>query len=580
MNWNNYWRELKRRNVIKAGLAYLIVAWLIAQVLSIVLPTFEAPPYLLKTALVVLLIGFPIWIVFSWIYEFTPEGIKKTDDIEADVSIMPKTGSKLNKVIIFALSLVVIILIVERFTKKPVQVFDYGEKGIAVLAFSDMSPKKDHEYFSDGISEELLNILFRIPDLKVISRTSSFSYKDKNVTATKIGEELNVSHILEGSIRKAGNTVRITAKLINTSDGSQEWSQTYDRDLDSIFKIQDEIAKEVSDQLQLSLLVNSEYPDPPDTEAYNLYLQAKHLTRQNTKEGYILAEDIIQQSIAIDSSYSNSWDLLASIYNTGVYNFSIGDLKQKISEGIKAGEKAIALDPNSAEAYATLASLHERIWEFEDSALNMKKALELKPNDAVILGTAAINTFGDIEKSITLLKTAIKLDPMIYTNYYNLGFSYFKLNRLDEAMESFNKFAVYYPNSQILHYMKAQVLLAQGLKEEALEEIEQETHEFFGLYGKNFVYFALGREKETDSVFKEYIKKFSESDPANTADLYAYRGDFEASFKWLNKALEIKDPVLLEALTYPSFKQMHKDPRWGELIQKMGLPDDHGYPGY
>jgi adenylate cyclase len=577
MNFKQYFQELKRRNVIKSALAYLIVAWLIAQVLSIILPAFEAPSYVLKTALVILLIGFPIWITFSWIYEFTPDGIKKTIDIEPKSSMMSRTGSRINKIIIFSLSLAVLVLIIDRFNNKPVQVLEYGEKGIAVLAFADMSPEGDQEYFSDGISEELLNILVRIPKLKVISRTSSFSYKDKNKTSTEIGEELNVSHILEGSIRKSGNTVRITAQLINTNNGSHLWSKTYDRNLDSIFKIQDEIANEVSSQLELTLMGRSEQLKIPDTEAYNLFLQAKHLTRQNTKDSYILAEEIIKKAIAIDSSYSNSWDLLASIYNTGAHNFSIGESKESFSKGIKAVEKALELDPNFADAYASLASLQNRNWNFNESTKNLNKALELQPKNAVIIGTAALMTYGDIEKSVSLLKTAIKLDPLVYLNYYNLGFAYYRMNRLDEAMESFNTFSMYYPNTQIVHYMKGKVLLAQGNMDEALMEFKKETHEFFSLYGMNFIRFAIGGEKETDIIFKEFLEKFSKSDPANTADLYAFRGNYDASFLWLNRALEIKDPVLIEALSYPAFKTMYSDPRWKLFINKLGLPDDHGF---
>jgi TolB-like protein len=577
MNWNNYWRELKRRNVIKAGLAYLVVAWLLTQVLSIVLPTFEAPPFILKSALIILLIGFPIWLIFAWIYEFTPDGIKKTDDIDLENSIASQTGSRINKIIIISLSLAVIILVVDKLTSKPVQVLDYGDKSIAVLAFADMSPKKDHEYFSDGISEELLNILVRIPELKVISRTSSFSYKDKNVTATKIGEELNVSHILEGSIRKSGNTVRITAQLIRTSDGSHEWSKTFDRNLDSIFKVQDEIAGEVSNQLKLTLMGESVSDNSPNTEAFNLFLQAKHLTRQNTKEGFVLAMDLINQSIAIDSTYSNSWDLLASIYNTGSYNFSIGEIQESISKGLIAINKAIELDPNSASAYATRASLYERNWNFEESALDMNKALELEPNNAVLLGTAALHTYGDLEKSVLLLNSAIKLDPLIHTNFYNLGFTLYKLNRFDEAMDAFNKYSGYYPNSQILHYMKGQVLLAQNKKQEALKEFELETHQFFSLYGMNFIKYAIDGELATESIFKEFIEMNRVSDPANIADLMAFRGDYEASFEWLNKAFEIKDPVLIEALTYPSFKPMYNDKRWSDLLDSINLPKNHGY---
>ena len=577
MNFKQYFQELKRRNVIKSALAFIVASWLIIQVMSIILPTIEAPPYIMKLILVVLVIAFPLWLIFSWVYEFTPDGIKKTVDIEPETSMMSKTGSRINKVIISALSLVVIILVIDRFSNKPVQVFEYGEKGIAVLAFADMSPESDQEYFSDGISEELLNILVRIPKLKVISRTSSFSYKDKNKTSTEIGGELNVSHILEGSIRKSGNTVRITAQLINTSDGSHVWSKTYDRNLDSIFKIQDEIAKEVSSQLELSLMGKSKQLKPPATEAYNLYLQAKHLTRQNTKDSYIIAEEVIKKSIAIDSSYSNSWDLLASIYNTGSHNFSIGESKESNSKGIKAVEKAIELEPNFADAYATLASLQNRSWKFADSRKNLNKALELESNNAILIGTAALMTYGDIEKSVSLLKTAIELDPLVYVNHYNLGFAYYRVNRLEEAMKAFNTFSIYYPNTQLLHYMKGKVLLAQGDMEEALIEFNKETHEFFSLYGMNFIHFALGGEKETDLIFKEFIEKFSQSDPANTADLYAFRGNYDASFLWLNRALEIKDPVLIEALSYPSFKPMHVDPRWNAFINKLGLPKDHGF---
>jgi len=584
MDWKNYWQELQRRHVVKAGIAYLVLAWLITQVLSILIPVFEIPSSVLKTTIIVMAIGFPLWLIFAWIYDFTPDGLQKTDDVAYDSKIHARKNLKLNKFIIGSLSMAIILLVMNQVRMKnemteikSITVSGKFESSIAVMAFADMSPKKDHEYFSDGISEEILNILVRIPDLKVISRSSSFSYKDKDLTATEIGQELKVSHILEGSIRKAGNTVRITAQLINASDGSQEWSHTYDRNLDSIFKIQDEIAEKVSDQFRLSLKDDSELINPPDTEAYNLYLQAKHLVRQNTKEGYILAEDLTKQSIAIDSIYSDAWDLLATIHSTGVYNFSIGDAKLKFSEGIKAANKAIELDPNSGDAYATLASLQNRIWKFEESAKSMEKAIELKPNDAVILGTAALYSYGNLEKGIDLIESAIKLDPLVYFNYFNLGFHYYRVNRLEEAREAFNKFSLYYPNSQILHYMKGMVHLANGEKEEALKEIEQETHEFFSLYGMNFVLFALDRTEECDLIFGDFLEKYSESDPANTADLYAFRGDYDTSFEYLNKAFEIKDPVLLESLSYPSFKPMRKDARWQLLIDKINLPEDHGY---
>ncbi len=573
-----YIAELKRRNVIRAGVAYLVVAWLITQVISIVLPAFGAPPNFLKTALIILGIGFPIWLVFSWIYEFTPEGLKKTDEVRPEESISHETGSKLNRIIILSLLITIVVLVVDRFLNREAHVLDVGEKSIAVLAFADMSPNKDHEYFSDGISEELLNMLTRVQDLKVISRTSSFSYKGKNVTATEIGKELDVSHILEGSIRKAGNTVRVTAKLINTQNGEQEWSRTFDRDLDSIFKIQDDIAAEVLMELKLSLLGEEAKSEKVDTKAYNLVLQANHLTRLNKKESLIRAKEMVEKAIEIDSNYARAWSLLAEIYDYGTYNFDIWEPEEGIPLGLNAIERSIQLNPDSGQSYASLASLQELNWDFTGASKSIEKALELDPTNASIIGSAAIMTYGDLEKSIRLQEKAISLDPLVYANYFNLGFSNYRLNKLDEAEEAFEKFELYYPSWQILHYMKAMIKMSRGEYDLALQEIEKETHEFFNLYGKNFIYEAMGNEKISDSLFQEYLEKYEITEPANTADLYAFRGEFDKSFELLNKAYEVKDPVLIEALSYPAFKMIHADPRWRALLEKINLPEDHGIP--
>ena len=582
MSLKKYWKELQRRHVVKAGIAYLVFTWLLTQVFSILLPVFDIPTSVFKTLIIVMAVGFPIWLIFAWVYDFTPDGLQKTKEVEFDSKVHARKNVKLNRFIIGTLSLAVVLLIVNQIRMKnemteikSVTITSPFEESIAVMAFSDMSPNKDHEYFSDGISEELLNILVKIPKLKVISRTSSFSFKNKEVTAKEIGEQLEVSHLLEGSIRKAGNTVRITAQLVNTKDGSHVWSQTYDRNLDSIFKIQDEIAREVSNQLQLTLMGSNQLQSPPATEAYNLYLHSKHLLRQNTKESLINAEKLVMNSLEIDSTYSPAWDLWASISMNAGYNFSIGEAKDQFAKGLVAAKRAIELDPNSADAYATLAALQNLTWDFEASAENMDKALKLKPYDALILGSAALYTFGDLEKGVELINTAIKIDPLLYLNYYNLGFHHYRLNNLDEAQAAFDKFAIYYPNSQILHYMNGLVLLAKGDVEGAAKEMEQETHEFFSLYGKNFLLFAQNKKEESDLAFQEFLDKYSESDLSNTADLYAYRGNTDKAFEYLNRAYEEKDAVLIEAMTYPSFKPLKKDPRWQELLSKMNLPDGH-----
>lgn len=569
MKIKHYIEELKRRHVVKAGIAYLIVAWLIAQIASVVLPTFEAPPYVMKILLFVLIVGFPINLVISWIYDLTPDGIKKTKNLDEKSHLK---NSQLNKIIISSLVLVVVIMASNMFFKNVL----IPDKSIAVLAFADMSPDKDQEYFSDGISEELLNIISKTPDLRVSSRTSSFSYKGKDLTAEAIGKELKVTYILEGSVRKSEKTLRITAQLINTADGGHIWSETYDRVLDDILKIQDEIAAVVSEKLQTTLgyTVANKKVDP---EAYTLFLKARHLTHQNSKEAYLKAEELIKESLAIDSTYSPSFSLLANIYDTGAYNFLTRPIAEAGVLGIKAANKAIALDPKNANAYTCLASLQESAWRFAEADKSINMALKLEPNNAAIIGAAAIKKFGRLEESVALIEKAIEIDPIVYLNYYNLGYFYYMLGDLDKAEEALDTFEIYVTNSAIVHYLRAMILIERGQLEDALMEAKKEPHDFFNVYGRHFALFALGRTAEADVLLKELVDTYGATEASNIADAYAFRGEVDTAFKWLDKAVEIKDPVLLEALSFPSFKILRADPRWAQLINKIGLPKNHGY---
>jgi len=296
--------------MIKSALAYLVVAWLLVQVMAIIIPTFELPTTYLRNFIPILSVGFPLWIVFSWTYEITPEGLRKTKSVHPEDSIARKTSNRLNYIILIGLVVVVgffvgnTIYSTETAETQEAVVESAPEKSIAVLAFTDMSPEKDQEYFSDGISEEILNLLTKISDLKVISRTSSFSYKGKNINIKQIGKELNVSHILEGSIRKSGNTFRITAQLIDVATEAHIWSETYDRKIEDIFKVQDEIATRVTQQLKLSLTDTALISSPADTDAYNLYLQARQEDLLSTAENTINAIQLAKESVAIDSTYA------------------------------------------------------------------------------------------------------------------------------------------------------------------------------------------------------------------------------------------------------------------------------------
>ncbi len=592
MNFKRFRSELVRRNVIKSGLAYLVSSWVFLQVMAIILPTIEAPAYISKLFLFLLIFFFPIWIIFSWIYEITPDGIKKTVSIEPEKSISQQTSNNLNKIILGVLGIAIILLLFDLFESRShaneIEIVTSSQesgrkqnpvntsKSIAVLAFADMSEEKDQEYFSDGISEEILNLLAKLPELKVISRTSSFSFKGKGVTTDEIGKELNVSHILEGSVRKYGNRLRITAQLINVSDGSHLWSETFDRDMEDIFSIQDEIAEEVTNQLRVKLL--GKHVKTVNPEAYNLFLQAKFLMQQSTEEANRNAEKLISQSIEIDSTYAPSWAILGLITYRASVNYTYEQLDRITEFGIPAVNKAIELDPEYALAYAYLSILQSNIWEFEKGALNSKKAMELDPENAEVIIYSTYNNFEDPATNISLVKRAIELDPLSYYNYYLLGFYRYFNNQPEEAQTAMEKYELHQPNAEILHALKSWVLLYQGKTQEALIEIEKEKNDFFKTYTKCMVVYELGRVEEANSLLEIMLDKYPE-EYANIGHVYALRGETDTAFEWFEKALETRDPTLPELIYYPSLKVLYKDPRWSGLISRMGLPKNHGVPG-
>ncbi len=544
--------ELKRRNVIKACLAYLIASWIIIQVISSLLPIIGAPDYVGKLILVFLIIGFPFWLIFSWVYEITPEGIKRTVNVKPEESIVHDTSNRLNKIIIGGLAIAIALLLFNIFRSPSVSPSEshgtangiFEDKSIAVLAFADMSPEKDQEYFSDGISEEILNLLAKIPELKVISRTSSFSFKGKEVTTAEIGKALNVAHILEGSIRKSGNTFRITAQLINVSDGAHVWSETYDRDMTDIFKIQDEIAATVTKQLKVTLLGDAITSKTVNPEAYTLYLQAKQLLIARSIESTNSAEQLIKSSIAIDSTYAPSW----SLYSQIVYRNFANYMTMSITEGIKHGkvkaERAIILDPNYAIAYGVLADYNRSEWNFTEASKNINKAIAIAPENSDILKFAASNAldFGRIGDALTLTKKAIELDPLNYTYYFNLALFYSWNKQYDQAETTLKKYLLMYPDEGFAHNFMAQILLGKGEYDKALIELEKDDNPFWNLYRKSLLVYAQGKLNEANDLLKKIIDEHGNSSWPNIAHIFAFRGEKDLAFKWLDLAYETKMP--------------------------------------
>jgi TolB-like protein/lipopolysaccharide biosynthesis regulator YciM len=438
-------QELKRRNVIRVAVAYLISGWLVLQVADLVIDGIGAPDWVMKFLLLLGLLGLPIVLVFSWAYELTPEGVKREKDVDRSESITHDTGRKLNIVTIGMLVAVLAVVAIDRLYfhdqhgPRTPQAAAPVEKSIAVLAFEDLSPAGDQAYFAEGLSEELLNVLAQVGDLQVAGRTSSFAFKGQNKDLREIGELLNVAHILEGSVRRSGDRIRVTAQLIKASDGFHLFSQTYDRELDDVFAVQDEIAQEITNAL-LSEIVGTEpvATSRTDTEAYELYLLARQ--RIHTRDIYRMREanNMLERVLDIDPLYAPALAQKALVTylmsdNIGAY----GDIPsaEALPVSMRMVDQALALDDTLAEGYAIKGLLTDSSGRPEDSLEPLEKALAINPtmtNAGNWLGLAYY-TLGRRSEARAILEEVVKRDPTYGPAFNNLVFDHIWRREFDAA---------------------------------------------------------------------------------------------------------------------------------------------------
>jgi len=569
------------------GAAYGAVAWLLIQVTQTLFPVFGLGATAVRSVVVVLAIGLLPALIFAWAFEFTPEGLKRESEVDRSQSITPQTGRKLDRVIMGVLALALGYFAVDKFVLAPQReqaateaaraegrteslVQSYGEKSIAVLPFVDMSPNKDQEYFSDGISEELLNLLAKISELRVISRSSAFSFKGKDIEIPEIAKRLHVTHILEGSVRKSGNKVRITAQLIDARSDTHVWSETYDRDLDDIFAVQDEIAAAAVAQLKITLLGEAPKARATDPEAYALYLQARQLGRQSTAEAFKESDALYRRVLAIDPRYAPAWSGLAGNF-TDESTFGVLSSEDSYARAREALEKALAIDPDYAPAHANLgwiAMAGEN--DLAGAAQHLERAMALDPVDSGVLGNAAglLLSLGRMDEALALEEAVVRRDPVNVAALFNLGVVQLSAGRLDAAIASYRTVLSLSPGNGGAHYALGVALLLRGDAAGALAEMEQETSEIWRMLGLPMAYHALGRKADSDAALAALIAKYGKDAPANIAYVYAFRDEADPAFAWLDKAHDTGfAPIAAESL----FTNIHGDPRWLPFLRKLGM---------
>jgi eukaryotic-like serine/threonine-protein kinase len=448
---------------------------------------------------------------------------------------------------------------------------------IAVLPFVNMSSDKEQEYFSDGLAEQLLNDLAKIPGLRVAARTSSFQFKGKTEDLRSVGEKLNVGNVLEGSVRKQGSRVRITAQLIKTEDGFHLWTETYDRELNDIFAVQDDIARSVAGSLKVALLAGkTATPSARGTsaEAYNAYLQGQYFYQQRTKESLEKAVGYEEEAIKLDPRYAPAWVGLALARMTQADTSSL-PVEEGYRKAREATEQALALDENFAVAHAAMGWIKRNYdWDWAGAEAAYQRALTLEPGNATAVRGAAVlaATLGRFADALTESRRVVEMDPLSVNAHFNLGFNAYYAGRLDEAVAALRKALELNPEYPTAHTFLGRVYLAQARPQEALAEMERAAEPSLRLRGVALAYHALGRKEEADSALAEFVAKYQAVDAFQVAELYAFRGDTDKAFEWLERAYAQRDGGLTGMKGDPLLKSLERDPRYAAFLKKMRLP--------
>jgi serine/threonine-protein kinase len=585
MNPRNFFAELKRRNVYKVAVAYAIVGWLLVQVATQVFPFFEIPNWAVRLVVLAIVIGFPIALVFAWAFELTPEGLKRTEDVGLAASPRRPRKHAWIFVVIIAGAMSLGLFFVGRITAPSEQsgANEISSKSIAVLPFVNMSSDKEQDYFSDGLSEELLNQLAQVPQLRVIARTSSFSFKGKEVDVATIARTLNVANVLEGSVRKSANTLRVTAQLVRASDSSHLWSQTYDRDLTDVFKVQDEIAGKVVAALKVTLLPTQELPKAQRTnnpEAYEQFLQGRYYLNRFSVADFDKARVFLERACQLDPKFPLAWAALSQVW-AGQTGWSDKLTRIQFAAGLaqarETAERALQLDPDLPEALTArfqIQFLYDYDWK--GAAETIRRAQALAPSDPVILISAAqvAVIFRDYAGAVDLARQAVALDPVNAQVRVYLANALMQARRPADSRAEYERVAELNPATPWAFAGRGVAYLFEGKNAEALTAAEHETSEFARLVVSAVALWNLNRKEESDVALATLIKDDADVGAFQIAEVYSGRGDKDQAFAWLDRARRQQDGGLAYFPNDPLLDPLRSDPRWASFQRSMGWADD------
>ena len=602
-------KELKRRNVIRVAIAYAVAAWLLIEITATTFPILKLPDWSVTLVTVFVLIGFPLALIFAWAFELTPEGLKKEIDVDRSESITHITGRKLDFIIITVLVLALVYFAYDEFVIDPSrdaelvraaaeavteQVSEPGkletaDKSIAVLPFVNMSDDPGNEYFSDGIAEELLNVLVRVEGLRVVSRTSSFAFKGKDIGIPSIAKELNVNHVLEGSVRKAGNKVRVTAQLIDVRTDSHIWSGTYDRELDDIFAIQDEISGQIVQALKIALgaggqeaMVHAQRPTE-NLAAYELYLRGRYFWQRRGEDNIRHAIDLFAQATKLDPQFARAWSSLAAAHVT-LPTYSDTPTAEQFPLAVSAAQKALMLDDSLAEAYAVLGDMarFDRKWAEAKAHYVHAIASEPKNSTAHLWYGEHLLSVGRVRDALEETLIAYQLDPLHPGTNAVLAQVYLFLDDNDNAI----KFGVAAWDLGHLFglIVQAEVNLHLGNIDRAMEFAEQFDKQI-GDPGLSSG-LKLFLEAKGDAAKRSlYLQTLAENESALSPYIvlpgYAAFDRIDDVYRLVNLARDTFSGNNWDIFWQDDLAAFRQDPRFAELVTEQGLMNywrEHGWP--